>query len=322
LNEPRTGPKHKSLSKEDVSAMGMDEFEQRGGSQFDLSNYRSLQKSKKSIKTLEETMKNSRSIEQWLNDFGKLSQSMASGESGSQTPSVTLNPSGKAKILVKKRLKKNPKSKISLNEQDELNLEDSIEMEEDIDEKEEEKSSELIDFLSEINNEDENELKLFLNQLVKSSTKAINSIKLIDTIGNLMKMNSLARVSHLESEMRKHVGEFLVPRSLANSEDIDYLKWLLNDRNFSLSLSQPIIHESICTVDHLNVLNQISYEFLLNAANLNVKLVDSSEESGEVSEDDEEFLEQTAKDEKFYVKFVQASEEFTESTGFQGNLEI
>ena len=240
--------------------MGMDEFEQRGGSQFDLSNYRSLQKSKKSIKTLEETMKNSRSIEQWLNDFGKLSQSMASGESGSQTPSVTLNPSGKAKILVKKRLKKNPKSKISLNEQDELNLEDSIEMEEDIDEKEEEKSSELIDFLSEINNEDENELKLFLNQLVKSSTKAINSIKLIDTIGNLMKMNSLARVRHLESEMRKHVGEFLVPRSLANSEDIDYLKWLLNDRNFSLSLSQPIIHESICTVDHLNVLNQTSYD--------------------------------------------------------------
>ena len=239
-----------------------------------------------------------------------------------KTPSVTLNPSGKAKIHVKKRLKKNPKSKISLNEQDELNLEDSIEMEEDIDEKEEEKSSELIDFLSEINSEEESELKLFLNQLIKSSTKAINSIKLIDTIGNLMKMNSLARVRHLESEMRKHVGEFLVPRSLANSEDIDYLKWLLNDRNFSLSLSQPIIHESICTVDHLNVLNQISYEFLLNAANLNVKLVDSSEESGEVSEDDEEFLEQTAKDEKFYVKFVQASEEFTESTGFQGNLEI
>ena len=300
----------------------MDEFEQRGGSQFDLSNYRSLQKSKKSIKTLEETMKNSRSIEQWLNDFGKLNQSMALGESGSKTPSVTINQSGKAKILIKKRLKKNPKSKISLNEQDELNLEDSIEMEEEIEEKEEKSSEQeaLIDFLSEINNEEENELKLFLNQLIKSSTKAINSIKLIDTIGNLMKMNSLARVSHLENEMRKHVGDFLVPRSLANSEDIDYLKWLLNDRNFSLSLSQPIIHESICTVDHLNVLNQISYEFLLNAANLNVKLVDSSEESGEESEDDEEFLEQTQKDEKFYMKFVQASEEFTESTGFQGKL--
>ena len=298
----------------------MDEFEQRGGSQFDLSNYRSLQKSKKSIKTLEETMKNSRSIEQWLNDFGKLNQSL--GESSLKTPSVTINQNGKAKILIKKRLKKNPKSKISLNEQDELNLEDSIEMEEEIEEKEEKSSEQeaLIDFLSEINNEEENELKLFLNQLIKSSTKAINSIKLIDTIGNLMKMNSLARVSHLENEMRKHVGDFLVPRSLANSEDIDYLKWLLNDRNFSLSLSQPIIHESICTVDHLNVLNQISYEFLLNAANLNVKLVDSSEESGEVSEDDEEFLEQTQKDEKFYMKFVQASEEFAESTGFQGNL--
>ena len=298
----------------------MDEFEQRGGSQFDLSNYRSLQKSKKSIKTLEETMKNSRSIEQWLNDFGKLNQSL--GESSLKTPSVTINQNGKAKILIKKRLKKNPKSKISLNEQDELNLEDSIEMEEEIEEKEEKSSEQdaLIDFLAEINNEEENELKLFLNQLIKSSTKAINSIKLIDTIGNLMKMNSLARVSHLENEMRKHVGDFLVPRSLANSEDIDYLKWLLNDRNFSLSLSQPIIHESICTVDHLNVLNQISYEFLLNAANLNVKLVDSSEESGEVSEDDEEFLEQTQKDEKFYMKFVQASEEFTESTGFQGNL--
>ena len=265
-------------------------------------------------------MKNSRSIEQWLNDFGKLNQSL--GESSLKTPSVTINQNGKAKILIKKRLKKNPKSKISLNEQDELNLEDSIEMEEEIEEKEEKSSEQdaLIDFLAEINNEEENELKLFLNQLIKSSTKAINSIKLIDTIGNLMKMNSLARVSHLENEMRKHVGDFLVPRSLANSEDIDYLKWLLNDRNFSLSLSQPIIHESICTVDHLNVLNQISYEFLLNAANLNVKLVDSSEESGEMSEDDEEFLEQTQKDEKFYMKFVQASEEFAESTGFQGNL--
>ena len=35
-------------------------------------NYRSLQKSKLSIKTIEETIKSSRSIEQWLNDFSKL----------------------------------------------------------------------------------------------------------------------------------------------------------------------------------------------------------------------------------------------------------
>ncbi len=34
--------------------------------------YKSLQKSKRSIQNLEETMKKSRSIEQWLNDFSKL----------------------------------------------------------------------------------------------------------------------------------------------------------------------------------------------------------------------------------------------------------
>ena len=35
-------------------------------------SYRSLQKSKKSIKTIEATLRNSCSIEKWLNDFGKL----------------------------------------------------------------------------------------------------------------------------------------------------------------------------------------------------------------------------------------------------------
>lgn len=34
--------------------------------------YKSLQKSKRSIQNLEETMKSSQSIEQWLNDFSKL----------------------------------------------------------------------------------------------------------------------------------------------------------------------------------------------------------------------------------------------------------
>ena len=35
------------------------------------SNYRSLQKSKRSIKTIEKTIKNSKSIEKWLNEFEK-----------------------------------------------------------------------------------------------------------------------------------------------------------------------------------------------------------------------------------------------------------
>jgi len=37
-----------------------------------LEKYRSLQKTKRSIQRIEETIKSSRSIEQWLNDFDKL----------------------------------------------------------------------------------------------------------------------------------------------------------------------------------------------------------------------------------------------------------
>ncbi len=59
---------------------------------------RSLQKSKKSIKTIEETMKNSRSIEQWLNDFGKL-QMLQKEKSQEKQSSLTQSTSEKEHLV-------------------------------------------------------------------------------------------------------------------------------------------------------------------------------------------------------------------------------
>lgn len=118
-------------------------------------NYRSLQKSKKSIKSIEATLRNSCSIEKWLNDFGKLqpddqlksnrlsnkfNSKLSSNEnlslnSRSNTKSVKraksfcdyendnyaeiLNNTQRL-LIKKKKLKKNVKSKISLDENEEI----------------------------------------------------------------------------------------------------------------------------------------------------------------------------------------------------------
>ena len=140
------------------------------------SSYRSLQKSKKSIKTIEATLRNSGSIEQWLNDFGKIqpdeqcklkssqltskmtrqnpkisstenltwceansgeqskavkransfceyeneylsscTSSAANGDAGGQRSSSNTN-----RLLMKKKMKKSVKSKISLDEKEEM----------------------------------------------------------------------------------------------------------------------------------------------------------------------------------------------------------
>ena len=149
----------------------------------------------------------------------------------------------------------------------------------------------------------------------------LNVIKLIDSIGHLMKTNHLNRIQSLEKEMRQHISKFLLPRSLANSEDIEYLKWLLNEKNFHLTLCQPIIYSAVCTQDRLTFCEQTDYTYLLNVKNLNVKLVEKSSLSSEdhdslnttsgtssSSDDDEEEIiddcQENVKDKKFYVKFI------------------
>ena len=104
----------------------------------------------------------------------------------------------------------------------------------------------------------------------------LNVIKLIDSIGHLMKTNHLDRIQNLERDMRQHISKFLLPRSLANSEDIDFLKWLLNEKNFHLTLCQPIVYATVFTQDRLTVCDQTDFTYLLNVTNLNVKLVEKS----------------------------------------------
>jgi hypothetical protein len=140
-----------------------------------------------------------------------------------------------------------------------------------------------------------------------------------------MKTNNLHRIQTLEKEMRQHISKFLLPRSLANSEDIEYLKWLLNEKNFHLTLCQPIIYSAVYTQDRLTLCDQTDYMYLLNVTNLNVKLVEKSSSTSS-SPDDHDSLNTTSntssssedddleeeelnacsyeKDKKFYVKFV------------------
>ena len=164
----------------------------------------------------------------------------------------------------------------------------------------------------------------------------LNVIKLIDTIGHLMKTNNVGRIQNLERDMRQHISKFLLPRSLANSEDIDYLKWLLNEKNFHLTLCQPIVYETVYTQDRLTVCDQTDYTYLLNMTNLNVKLVEkpsspdecfTNSESSSSSDEEEDLDEmenvaEASQDRKFYVKFVHEPNGGDEDADFCGSLLI
>jgi hypothetical protein len=81
--------------------------------------------------------------------------------------------------------------------------------------------------------------------------------KLIETIKNLMDLNQ--SLDLLESDMENSFSKFMVPKSLANSEDINFLKWLLNEKNFKLNLAQPCLNEQL-------------FKFLLNPVNLQISI--------------------------------------------------
>jgi hypothetical protein len=114
----------------------------------------------------------------------------------------------------------------------------------------------------------------------------MNVVKLIDTIGHLMHTNHTNRVSLIERQMCKYLQQVIVPRSLANSEDIDYLRWLLNQANFRLRLCGPLLNEVLLTSDHLNTINRSTFQFVLTPHNLNVSLVESDQQDMEAECED------------------------------------
>jgi hypothetical protein len=137
-----------------------DNFNNSNSKRLKRNSYRSLQKSKKSIKTIEATLRNSCSIEKWLNDFGKLlpdekhlkSSHLTSkfNSKMSSNENLALNSDAKNKsakraksfcdydndgnsqgesmnntqrlFIKKKKQKKNLKSKISLDENEEISM--------------------------------------------------------------------------------------------------------------------------------------------------------------------------------------------------------
>ena len=273
------------------------EDESSSNKKLNSKTYRSLQKSKRSIKTLEETMKNSRSIEQWLNDFGKLQQQQNIENSKSKLFSKSMTQQKRKSSIDEEIL---CQKELETQEQDE-----AIEIEEE--------DIELKNLLNETSLQDSNRFKSFLHQLISQGcTSCHNIIKLIDTLGHLMKLNQTTRINLIEKQMFKYLEKFIVPRSLANSEDIDYLKWLLNESNFRLTLSMPILNESIYTMDHLSLFSQTNFNYMLTPANLNVNLVESTlEDDLDEEEQDYELTDIQSYDPKTtnFIKFLLTNQE-------------
>jgi len=100
--------------------------------------------------------------------------------------------------------------------------------------------------------------------------------KLFDTIEYLMQANRSRLVKKCEKTLNKTLSEFLLPRSNANSDDIDLLRWLLADSStLSLKLVEPVINETLYTNDHLMYSTQKNLCYLLIANSLRIKLLDS-----------------------------------------------
>lgn len=111
------------------------------------------------------------------------------------------------------------------------------------------------------------ELYSLLEDSDELSKKLIDSVpeNLHHCILNLMELNSKQSVRRQESEMFNFIKKFVFPKSLANADDINYLKHILNANNFTLFVEQP-------------VLNKLSSNFILDCKNININLVESCSE--------------------------------------------
>lgn len=135
--------------------------------------------------------------------------------------------------------------------------------------------------------DDEQTLKGFLAELARIfstnivtnnfSTHPQTCQKLFDTVESLMQDNKPRTIKKTEQKMAKQLSDFLLPRSNANSDDIDLLKWLLmDDQNLNCKLIEPIINEALYTNDHMIYSTQRDMSYLLIANSLKVKLVEAS----------------------------------------------
>jgi hypothetical protein len=187
-------------------------------SQFDTKpiwkkHYRSLQKSKKSIKQLEETLKNSNSIEHWLNQ-------------------VSLNDTQTFLNTTKQ-------------------LDDTINQN---------KSS------SQSSIESNDDLHHFENHSL---------------INELYELNQNCNYNELETKYKLFIKSFFIPRSLSYTQDIQLLKWLIN--NFTLNLYQPLNQQKFySSYDKLIKIQKRLYLFLLQPLDLSIDLAERDDNNSTI----------------------------------------
>ena len=200
-----------SLSKTTVSITPppIDEINEVVFDDKSLWQYRSLQKSRKSIKKLEETLKSTNSIEQWLTN-----------------QAISLNDN-EDNILVA-----SPPQLSSPNSIDST-------------------TAEVFDDLATFD---------YLQQHHALAHE-------------LYELNQKCNYYELETKYKQFIKNFFIPRSLSYSQDIQLLKWLIN--NFTLNLYQPINQQKFYSnYDKLTKIQKRLYIFLLQPLDLSIDLVE------------------------------------------------
>ena len=181
-------------------------------------DYRSLQKSKKSIKKLEETLKNSSSIENWLNQVTVNETQVFL----SQTRQINDNDDSSIKTT----------PTFSSSTASPSSPSDSL-----------------------------NELDVANFEYLKEHYSLAN---------DLYELNSKCSHNELETKYKQFIKSFFIPRSLSYSQDIQLLKWLIN--NFTLSLYQPISQQKFYSNhDKLTRIQKRLYLFLLQPLDLSIE---------------------------------------------------
>lgn len=80
--------------------------------------------------------------------------------------------------------------------------------------------------------------KLLLDELSKTKNTLSQKLcldlpsGLVEHINNMLSLNSIDSTRSIETEMFNYVKKFVLPKSLANLDDINYLKWFLNEKIF------------------------------------------------------------------------------------------
>ncbi|CAF1022984.1 unnamed protein product [Brachionus calyciflorus] len=112
--------------------------------------------------------------------------------------------------------------------------------------------------------------------------KILDSIpkNLLDLIQDLINLNSNLKTHELD--MYSYFKKLCLPKSLANAEDINYLKQILNENNFNLFIEQPCM-------------NKLNLNYILKCKNININLVDCDHHHDGVNE--------SSMEDQCYVKY-------------------